>query len=235
MCQQEDEQTAGETVYVCKDDTNSALLATPHSLVHSLEPCADVRTTVLSQLNRDSTRRNKTTARVTTCSKRHVSARVIYSFYLNRCGALGPTAVEDYLISEQQDARVEKSRRLAVSVQNSHLINNTVNRYCYRMLQSSCLSKNKEIDTVRKSACTTCDLQKPPAQAGENQTSRCTGPAHQQKDVFWSPYKNCAPRNKCNGKPRQHKDVQGSVNSCSLSLCRRNRKKHFHSHDVPSN
>ena len=68
----------------------------------SLEPCADVRTAVLSQLNRVTKKRNKTTARVTTCSKRHVSARVIQSFYRNRCGALGPTAVEDYLISEQQ-------------------------------------------------------------------------------------------------------------------------------------
>ena len=27
-----------------------------------------------------------------------------------RCGALGPTAAEDYLISEQQDAHIEKSR-----------------------------------------------------------------------------------------------------------------------------
>ena len=39
-----------------------------------------------------------------------------------------------------------------------------------------------------------------------------------------SPYKNCAPQNRCNGKPRQHKDVKGSVNSCSLSLCRRSAK-----------
>ena len=106
----------------------------------SVEPCADVRTTVLSQLNRDTGIRNKTkhlisSARVTTCSKRHVSARVIQSFYLNKCGALGPTAVEEYLVSEQQDAHVEKSRRLAFSVQDPFLSCNTANRYCYRMFQ----------------------------------------------------------------------------------------------------
>ena len=71
----------------------------------SLEPSADVRTTVLLQLNRD--------------------------------GALGPTAAEDYLISEKHDDHAEKSRRLAFSVQDSFLINNTVNRYGYRMLQNS--------------------------------------------------------------------------------------------------
>ena len=88
----------------------------------SREPCADVRTTVLSQLNRDMGRRNNTTARVTTCSKRHVSAQVIHSFYLNGCSALGPTALEDYLISEQQDAHIEMSRRFAFSVQDSFLM-----------------------------------------------------------------------------------------------------------------
>ena len=40
----------------------------------------------------------------------------------NGCSALGPTALEDYLISEQQDAHVEKSRMFAFSVQDSFLM-----------------------------------------------------------------------------------------------------------------
>ena len=75
--------------------------------------------------------------------------------------------------------------------------------------------ENKDNET--KGRTSVCDLQKPPTQTG-------AGQAHQQEDVFWSPRKNCAAQNRCNGKPRQHRDVKGSVNSCSLSLCRCNTK-----------
>ena len=40
---------------------------------------------ILSKLDRDTGRKNATTARLTTCSIRHVSARVIRTFCLNRC------------------------------------------------------------------------------------------------------------------------------------------------------
>ena len=192
----------------------------------SLEPCADVRTTVLSQLN--SVTRTNQTARVTTCSKRYVSARVGQSFYLNRCGALGPTAVEDDLISEQQDTHVEKSRRLAFSVQDSFLNNTDDDRYCQRMLQNSRLSngcgEQGKGDTGRKSACAARDLHKYPAQDGRQQNVPLCRPSTPTEECVWSPYKNCAPQIRCNGKPRQHKDVKGSVNSCLLSLCVRNTK-----------
>ena len=71
---------------------------------------------------------------------------------------------------------------------------------------------NKEKEQGIKTACTACDVQQPPAQ------TRCAGPAHQQQDVFASTNKNCPPQNGCHGKLCQHKDVQGSASSCSLSL-----------------
>ena len=46
MYQQEDEQTAGETVCVYKDETNNAFCTRHRSrtpIACSLEPCADVR------------------------------------------------------------------------------------------------------------------------------------------------------------------------------------------------
>ena len=132
MYRHEDEKTAGET-NVYKDETNNALLhETPRKnynrlFAFSLEPCTDVRTTVLSQLNRNTGRRNNTTVHVCTSHPLFLS---------QQCGALVPTAVEDYLISEHQDAHGEKSRRLATSVQNSFLVNNTVNSCCHRMLKT---------------------------------------------------------------------------------------------------
>ena len=61
MYQQEDEQTEGETVYVCGLNKQCAVVReieakTP--IACSLGPCADVRTTVLSQLNGYIGRRN---------------------------------------------------------------------------------------------------------------------------------------------------------------------------------
>ena len=45
MQQQEDEQTAGETVYVCKDETNNALLhETPRQKLQSLVHLSHART-----------------------------------------------------------------------------------------------------------------------------------------------------------------------------------------------
>ena len=153
----------------------------------SLEPCADVRTTFLSQLNRDTGRRNKTTARVIVCSKRHVSARVIHSLYLNRCGALRPTVAEDYRIPEQQDAHVEKSRRLAFSFQDCFLGINSVNRS--KTVDCPTVVENKERD--RERICLRCLQKRPAVQTGENKTSRCVGPAHQQEDVFGPRTKLC--------------------------------------------
>ena len=100
--------------------------------------------------------------------------------------ALGPTAVEDYLISEQQDTP-------AFSVQDPFLINNAINRCCYacsKTLDCPTAVENKGRDKGRTSACTACDVQEPPAQTGGNKTSRCAGPAHQQKDVLGLSTKN---------------------------------------------
>ena len=82
----------------------------------SLEPYADVRTTVLSPLDRDTRRRNETkhltaSARATTCSKRHVSARVIQHSTSTDVALLGQQLQkgEDVPISEHQDTHVEKA------------------------------------------------------------------------------------------------------------------------------
>ena len=112
-----------------------------------LEPGEDVRTTVLSQLKRGTARRKKPNSSCDHVLERHVSARIIQSFCLNRCGALGPTAVGDDPISEQKDTHVKKSRRLAFSVQDSFLIHNTVNRYCSKTLDCPTAVGNKEKET----------------------------------------------------------------------------------------
>ena len=62
---------------------------------------------------------------------------------------------------------------------------------------------------------------------GRKQDVPLCGPTHQQKDVLVTEH-NCAPQNRCNGKPRQHNDVEGSVNSCSLLICRCNSKPFSH-------
>ena len=173
-------------------------------------------------LNRDMGRRNNTTARVTTCSKRHVSAQVIHSFYLNGCSALGPTALEDYLISEQQDAHVEKSRRFAFSVQDSFLM---LLSHAPKLLTVQRLWKTRTMRQTEKIYLRCLRLAQTSGTDGTKQNIPLCPPSTPTEGRVWSPYKNCAPQNRCNGKPRQHKDVKGSVTSCSLPLCKRNTKR----------
>ena len=55
-------RTTGETVHGCKDKTNNALLhETPRQIPNRLftKPCANVHTRILSQLDRDTGRKNK--------------------------------------------------------------------------------------------------------------------------------------------------------------------------------
>ena len=78
---------------------------------------------------------------------------------------------------------------------------------CSKTLECPTAVKNQDDETKGENLPAlpaTCN--KPPTQTGECKTSRCAG-----------------------GKPRQHKDVKGSVNLCSLSLCRCNTK---HSHTL---
>ena len=69
---------------------------------------------------------------------------------------------------------------------------------------------------------------KPPAQTGKKQNVPLCRTSAPTEGRLWSLRKNCAPQNRCNGKPRQHRDVKGSVNACSLSLCRCNSKPFSH-------
>ena len=171
MYQQEDEQTAGETECVQGRNKQCAFARDTEAklLLSHAQMCAQQ----FCRKNRDTGRRNKTTARLTTCSKRHVSARVIHSFCHSRCGALAPTAVGDYLISEQQDAHV------AFSLQDSFLINNTVDRYCFQQLcKTRKETKGEHLHLLALPANTSG------TDGRKQKTSRCAGPAHQQKDVF---------------------------------------------------
>ena len=173
-------------MYVCKDETNNALL-------HE--------------------RPRQNSSRLFTCAMR------------NRCGALGPRAVEDYLICEQQDTHVEKSCFLGPGfLPDQHHCQQILLSHCSKTLDCPTAVESKGRDKGRTSPRTARHLQNPPAQTGENETSRCAGPAHPKKNVNGLRTINGAPQTRCNGKPRQHKDVKRSVNSCSLSLCRRNTK-----------
>ena len=107
MYQQEDEQTAGETVYVCKDvnkqcafarDTEAKLQSLAH-LSHA-QMCAQqfCRT---GQRHREKEQNNSSCDHVLEKAR----ALVIHLFYPHRCGALGRTAVDDYLNNKTLTSR----------------------------------------------------------------------------------------------------------------------------------
>ena len=90
-----------------------------------------------------------------------MSARIIHSFCL-KTDVLWPTTVEDNVIFQQQGVHVSKSRRLTFSVQDSFLMNNTVNKYIAiapTLLTVQRLCETRK-ETARRSACTACDLKK---------------------------------------------------------------------------
>ena len=80
----EEVRRTSETVCECKDKTNHALLhETPKQISNRLlRRCAHKDSVTTGQRHKKET---PTIARVTTCSQRHVSARVVYSLCLNRC------------------------------------------------------------------------------------------------------------------------------------------------------
>ena len=182
----------------------------------SLEPCADVRTTVLSQLNRDTGRKNKTTARVTTCSKkaRVCTSHPLLSQQMWRSWGDSGGGSSDLCTTRRSRREVEKACLLGSGFlpDQQHCI------ACSKTLDCPTTVENKERETKGENLpalLATCKNLR--NRREKTKTSRCAGPT---KGRAWSP----SPRNGCNGKQTQHKDVKGSVNSCSLSLCRRNVK-----------
>ena len=57
---------------------------------------------------------------------------------------------------------------------------------CSKTLDCPTAVENKEKDKGRKSACTACDLQTPPAQTEENKSSRCDGQHTHRRMCFVS-------------------------------------------------
>ena len=177
----------------------------------------------------------QTTARVTTCSKMHMSARVVYSFCLNT-----------RLSAHRLGLRSQRFRHLASALSTQTLrecsfhLPSTTTSANNGLIPDHCVTKEQQLHwrvsepsntptmlhesqhrsgtNIEKQGeiCLPCPA-KLSAQSGQKwKRPRCAVPAPTEGRV-WSPHKTCTSKTGA----RQHKDMRQSVSSCSLPLCGR--------------